>query len=100
MEKINGISFHRIKHDSNGNPRYVFHFLSIVNEKDEAEAKERAELPGSKMFFTQHLFTIAHRKAKQIGASKYRGKDFGGGFVVQSYNLEKTSESILSLKNS
>ena len=65
------IKFKRVNNDVYGNPRYVFHFLELANDYDEA-----------------------HKLAKSIGASKYRGKDYGGGFVIQSYSLPHTEADI------
>ena len=60
----NVIKYWRIKNDSNGNPRYVVHFLSIAPTYDEAI-----------------------EKARKIGGKKYKAKWFGGGLVFKSYNL-------------
>ena len=56
-----------ISNDVNGAPRYVVHFLSL------------------------NLSTYPDRTPKaltKLGLSKYRGKDFGGGYVFTSYNVE------------
>ena len=70
-EKL-GHDFFRVNNDYNGNPRYVIHWLAFADN-----------------------YELAHKKANSIGFSKYRGKDFGGGFVGQSYNLESTAETII-----
>ena len=62
----------RLPNDINGNPRYVIHWLAFGNDYDSA-----------------------YIVAKPLGFSKYRGKNFGGGFVCQSYNLENTAERII-----
>ena len=67
-----GHSFYSVKNDINGNPRYVIHWLAFGNDYDSA-----------------------YIVAKPLGFSKYRGKNFGGGFVCQSYNLENTAERII-----
>ena len=67
-----GHSFYIAKNDVNGNPRYVIHWLAFRTDYDSS-------------------FTTA----KPLGFSKYRGKDFGGGFVSQSYNLQNTAERII-----
>ena len=74
-ETINGIDFYRVNNCVNGNPRYVFHYLELDND-----------------------YNKAHKKALKIGASKYRGKWFGGGFVIQSYNNHRIAEKIHSLR--
>lgn len=70
------ISLYRTTNDVNGNPRYVAHFLSI--HKD---------------------YETACKMAKKIGGRKYRGKDFGGGIVFQSYNIDDLRKSILEISN-
>jgi hypothetical protein len=62
--KLNGeeIPYYRIDNDLNGNPRYVTHFLDLG-----VKPNDYGKIPG---------------------LSKYRGKWFGGGYVIQSYNLE------------
>jgi len=67
-----GYAFYRATNDVNGNPRYVIHWLAFADEYDEAR-----------------------QKANAIGFKIYRGKDFGGGFAGQSYNLENTAERII-----
>ena len=71
-----GYQFFRVNNDVNGNPRYVTHWLAFDNDYDQA-------------------LLIA----KSLGFSVYRGKDFGGGFVSQSYNLENTAEEIVSRRS-
>lgn len=70
---VNGeeISYHRIDNDMNGNPRYVVHFLSL-NIKPSDYGKIQ-------------------------GLTKYRAKWYGGGYVIQSYNLEDDLEYCLNL---
>lgn len=63
MEKIN---FLKVKHDINGNPRYVCHFLTISKTYPEA------------------VFL-----ANKIGGRKYTAKHYGGGIVFQSYSLNE-----------
>ncbi len=69
------INFTRVNNDVNGNPRYVFHFLSI-----DSQYKRAVEM------------------SKKIGGKAYRGKSYGGGIVIQSYNLHDTAHHINALK--
>ena len=69
----NGVDFVRIKNDVNGNPRYVFHFLELSQNYDEA-----------------------CRIASKFGGRKYRAKWYGGGIVCQSYNLAELAQSVLA----
>ena len=62
------ITAYRINNDVNGNPRYVISWLSVPEANSYEEAIQTAK--------------------EKIGAKCYRGKDFGGGIVFQSYNLE------------
>lgn len=77
------MEYTRVNNDINGNPRYVFHFFSFL----------KVDEPGYKNF------ELALSRAKTIGGKKYRGNDFGGGIVFQSYNIEDTIEKIKALTN-
>jgi hypothetical protein len=68
----------RINNDVNGNPRYVVHFIDLLNEG------ERQGLD------VLQSFDLAVKKARKVGGTKYRGRDFGGGIVFQSYNIQET----------
>jgi hypothetical protein len=68
----------RINNDVNGNPRYVVHFLTLLNE---------GEHQGLDVL---QSFDLALKKARKVGGKVYRGKDFGGGIVFQSYNIIET----------
>ena len=57
----------RIKNDTNGNPRYVVHFMDL----------------GIKLSDYDNI-------NKLYGFKKYRAGWFGGGVVFQSYNIEDT----------
>jgi len=82
-----GQKFTRISNDINGNPRYVIHFLEILNDE------ERTSIPFNKKY------QYAVKKANKIGGKKYDNKSYGGGIVFQSYNIEKTYDDIQKLKN-
>ena len=70
----NEIDFVRINNDTNGNPRYVCHFLNIDDNYQDAV-----------------------KKANTIGGRKYHTKSYGGGIVFQSYNIEDTAKRIKEL---
>ena len=80
----NSISFTRINNDTNGNPRYVCHFLNILNEKEQN-------------LNINEKYSLAIKKAKTIGGKKYHNKKYGGGLVFQTYNIETLEKSILEL---
>lgn len=65
----------RINNDTNGNPRYVVHFLQI------AESYERALFLGRK-----------------IGGRKFHNKQYGGGIAFQSYNIEWLENKINQIR--
>ena len=70
-----GIDFARAKNDINGNPRYICHFLNIAND-----------------------YEIAINIANKIGGRKYHNKQYGGGLIFQSYNIDTTAEKVKSVK--
>jgi len=72
----------RINNDVNGNPRYVVHFIDLLNEG------ERQGLD------VLQSFDLAVKKARKVGGKIYRGKDFGGGIVFQSYNILETLKKV------
>jgi hypothetical protein len=71
---INNIEFTRVNNDVNGNPRFVFHFLELSND------------------YEQSL-----KLAKKIGGKKFHNKQYGGGIVIQSYNLQDDVKKINEL---
>jgi len=81
------ISFTRINNDSNGNPRYVVHFLNFLNDE------ERSFLPFAKKY------EYALKKAKMLGGKKYDNKQYGGGVVFQSYNTMDLEKKINDLRD-
>lgn len=76
----------RINNDTNGNPRYVLHFLNLCT---------RVELDADPWIPTGNKYAIAVKRANKIGGKKYHTKSYGGGIVFQSYSLEDTESSIL-----
>lgn len=72
----NNITFTHVNNDTNGNPRYVVHFLALdVHTAD-------TEYP----LFARKINAVA--LAKTIGGREYRAKHYGGGIVFVSYNLQ------------
>ena len=74
------MEFKRINNDINGNPRYVVHFLAFL---------------GTETGSILERYQIALKKSRSLGGKAYKGKDFGGGIVIQSYNIQDT---ILKIK--
>ena len=81
----NGIEFYRVNSDVYGNPRYVVHFLDLLTEAERETCGGR--------------YSQAIKRANKIGGAKYRGRDFGGGIVFQSYSIDDTAEAIDRVKN-
>ena len=88
------INFKRVNNDVNGNPRYVCHFLELLTDKEQNEIKANAR----PFQFITDMYNEAVFKARKIGGKKYRGKDFGGGIVFQSYNIYDTEKQINEVK--
>jgi len=80
----NNISFTRINNDINGNPRYVYHFLTFITERDKFTSLDQR-------------YNLALSRAKKLGGKKFHNKQYGGGIVFQSYNIEYTEERINEL---
>ena len=75
------IEFTRVNNDVYGNPRYVTHFLSLLNEDEQ----------------TLSNYNLAVKRANKLGGKKYRGSDFGGGIVFQCYNLDCLRKRIINM---
>ena len=61
--------FTKIKHDTNGNPRYVLHFTWL-------------NLPAERLTYAEAL-----ARARPLGGRKFRGRAAVGGIVFSSYAL-------------
>jgi hypothetical protein len=78
--------FTKIKHDVNGNPRYVCHFLHL----DTHGAYSGIDL--------SERYTIATALARALGGKKFHNKQYGGGIVFGCvYNLGNLCERINEL---
>lgn len=83
------IEFTRVNNDVNGNPRYVCHYLHFITIDD----------TNNPNYVMGNDYELALKKAKSIGGKKYHNKQYGGGIVFQSYNIDKTEKDILNLIN-
>ena len=90
---ITANNFTRVNNDVNGNPRYVIHFLDLLTSKEQDEISAKAR----PMQAISDMYREAVNKASDIGGKRYRGKDFGGGIVFQSYNIQSTANDINGL---
>ena len=68
----------KINNDINGNPRFVVSFLDLLSVAD------------TQGLDIDQKFNLALKKSRKLGGKIYRGKDFGGGIVLQSYNIQET----------
>lgn len=87
------LNFKKVKRDINGNPRYVIHFLDLL----ENEEQENIDVSYDYLSFSSRLKIkkdLALKKARLIGGKLYRGKEFSGGIVFQSYNVDELIASI------
>lgn len=84
------INFTRINNDTNGNPRYVCHFLNLLTEAESSNYD----------LSISDKYNLAVNRANKIGGKRFHNKQYGGGIVFQSYNLRDTGESIFKLLTS
>lgn len=79
---IQPTDFTKIKHDLNGNPRYVCHFLhlDVHGYQSNIGLSER--------------YAIAVALANTLGGKKFHNKQYGGGIVFQSYCLPELCNRI------
>jgi hypothetical protein len=68
-QQVTASNFTRISSDTNGNPRYVIHYLNVDRDYDKAL-----------------------KIARKIGGKKFHNKQYGGGIVFQSYNISETAK--------
>ena len=87
MTNSNPITFTRIKNDTNGNPRYVCHFLNLNTEEELAA-------DGGAWISISEKYSRACKRANKIGGKKYNCKAYGGGIVFQSYSLDSEVSAI------
>ena len=88
-------SLTRVNNDTNGNPRYVIHFLNLNTTAE----KNRTAVNYS----TTELYELAVKRGRQLGGKRFHNKQYGGGIVFQSYNtgnlLERIDDMMLDLND-
>lgn len=90
------IEFTKIKHDSNGNPRYVCHYTYLLTESEKEFYSFEKEIQTFRVIDNMTArYRIAVKRANKIGGRKFHNKQYGGGIVFQSYNIADTEASIL-----
>ena len=70
----------KIRHDVNGNPRFVCHFLNFVSDGDRAVAETMG------LGRVDYLYSMALARARKLGGRRYHTKAYGGGIVFQCYD--------------
>lgn len=83
VERLNmtRLNWTRVNNDVYGNPRYVVHYLDITpNKYRTADILKR--------------YDMTVKWANKLGGRKYHNKQYGGGIVFQSYNLDETEHYI------
>ena len=82
--------FTKIKHDVNGNPRYVLHFLKL-NSDAELDAQPWIDVPTK--------YNLALSRAHKANGRKFHNKQFGGGIVFQEYSLPHLCKTLNELRS-
>lgn len=77
--------------DTYGNPRFVVHYLAFPNLNPDPEHRANGI---EQIMAMSDLYIENVRHA--VGGKRYRGRDFGGGIVFQSYNVEATLRHALA----
>ena len=90
METTNKIEWTRVNNDINGNPRYVCHFLNFITDNDDYDKT-------GIYIGIDNKYRLALQRAKKIGGKKYHNKRYGGGIVIQSYNIQEDERRIVEL---
>lgn len=85
------IEFTRINNDTNGNPRYVCHFLAFIKNNDQGNSGYQA---------IEASYKLALKRSRQFGGRKFHNKQYGGGIVFRSYNPDDLGEKIESFVKS
>ena len=80
-------TFKKISHDTNGNPRYVCHYMALLSEEEKIHADINSR------------YEIALAKSRALGGKKYHNKSFGGGIAFVSFNVTDLKQSVDSIAN-
>jgi hypothetical protein len=68
--------------DVNGNPRYICHFLHLSKDDD----AQPGDITGK--------YAAAVKRANKRGGKKYHNKQYGGGIIFQSYNVQNLCDDL------
>ena len=84
--------FTKIKHDVNGNPRYVMHFIKLVSD-NEVKAAENMGIE-----FVGWQYKQALKRSRKYGGKKFHNRQFGGGIVFGCvFNLQDLCDKLNQL---
>jgi hypothetical protein len=92
---MNKIQFSRINNDINGNPRYVCHFLNLLTDREKGSHDGVSYSQGT--LSVSARYDAALKRSRQLGGRKFHNKQYGGGIVFQSYNIDELEAQILAL---
>lgn len=81
------MNLHKIKHDTNGNPRYCVHFLDLLSFDEKY----------NKGLSIDEKYDLALSKSRKLGGRKYHNKSFGGGIAFQSYDAQELAKDLTEL---
>lgn len=82
MTHITESDFTKVNNTAMGNPRYVLHFLNIPTDN----------------LSTTSSYNQALSKTKQFGGKRFHNKQYGGGIVFSTYNLNDLITKLNNLK--
>lgn len=76
LHQITQDSFDRVRSDSNGNPRYAIHYTNFCL------------LESEEVSICADYANVVHiAKSVMPGSRKFHNRQYGGGIVIQSYNI-------------
>ena len=84
--------FTRIKNDSNGNQRYVCHFLHLLTS-------EELNSPAEQWSGISEKYATALKRAHAIGGRKFHNKRYGGGVAFQCSGADEIEPLIQRAKD-
>lgn len=94
MEKITPKEFTRIANDTFGNPRYVCHYLWFLTSIENGFVDESTGQYVEGTVKYPNAYPTAIKRANKLGGRKFHNKQYGGGVVFQSYNIENLCKHI------
>jgi len=84
---ITAEDFTRINNNTNGNPRYVIHFLRLLSPDEKWNTPMTID----------QKYALALKKSKAAGGKKFHNKAYGGGIAFESFNIQNLISKLNSL---